>query len=166
MKSRLSARWIAHPSVRLLRYILSASKVEDGLLLLTKAGFSSVTDQKDTLLLHGTLFNQKDTIISLFAIGDIIDEVLISIQTPSNWQIVRKEYLKMQRVLHRTTLLRIASQRQFAPPYKEGDGRELEAIKSGSCHYVSIYRYSKKVIGLSVGYMHNHPQILISITPI
>ena len=152
--------------IKLLRRLIVAGDIEEGVAILTNRGFRRKAIFDESVIYSGAFGGIKETLFSLFFDNSgAIEQVFISIPMIEEWSAIHKEYLTFRRLLHRTTLFRIDSQKGFAHPYKEGSGDELEAIKSGSCHYISLYRYRKRLIGLSIGHNQKSPQILITIVP-
>lgn len=150
-----------------LRKVITAQNIEEKIDLLTNAGFRRKAIFDESVIFSGTFGGVRDTLFSIFINNNgTIKQVFISIPMVEEWSAIRKEYLFFRRLLHRITLFRIDSQKCFTHPYKEGAGDEIEAIKSGSCHYSSLYRCRKRLIGLSIGHNQKSPQILITIIPI
>lgn len=152
--------------IKLLRRLIVARDLEEGVDILANIGFRRKAIFDESIIFSGTFGGVRDTLFTLFFDNSgAIEQVFISIPMIEEWSAIHKEYLIFRRLLHRTTLFRIDSQKGFAHPYKEGSGNELEAIKSGSCHYISLYRYRKRLIGLSIGHNQKRPHILITIVP-
>lgn len=149
---------------QLLRRLIKVRHIEEGLELLSTEGLRRRATLDETVIFEGHLFGQPNTLITLFADNyGRIEQMMIVVPTDNTWQAIKEQYLSLRRLLHRTTLLRIASMTTFAPPYREGDGREIEAIGKDLCYYSALFRYCHSLVGLFVGHEKGKAKLLITI---
>lgn len=149
---------------QLLRKLIKMHTIEEGLELLSTEGLRRRATLDETVIFEGHLFGQPHTLITLFADNyGRIEQVMIVVPTDNTWQTIKEQYLSLRQLLHRTTLLRIASMTTFAPPYREGDGREIEAISKDLCYYSALFRYCHSLVGLFVGHDKGKAKLLITI---
>lgn len=85
-------------------------------------------------------------------------KVIVYFPIRSDWNTLKKEYFEKKKMYSIKYLL-IEDFEFFSPPYEDGDGYELRALKKEKCDYISFYETHGGHIDVSIG---NNAQILIS----
>lgn len=97
--------------------------------------------QDDMAIMKGRFATEDNCTIVVSSFGNTVYRVSVMFPERTMWSSLLFDYNKYKELLTKKYLFKpVKSQETFSPPYYEGDGYEMTAVKTDKCIYASQFK--------------------------
>lgn len=120
---------------------------------LSKEGFTQIRDLEDNSILLNGRFADFDAVIILQAIPKsktIWKVLVITKEAYTSWSSIKADFEKYKELYTKKYGKPSNDFHFFSPPYYEGDGYEMQALKLDKCSYFTVFELPEGPISLKI----------------
>jgi hypothetical protein len=120
---------------------------------LVKQGFTSQGNSGTLVDLSGELYGKECslTVMGTEKTKNVYDITVYFILNERNWLTFKKEYLELKKIYQAKYGIGNSIE-YFSEPYKEGDGKEIDALKDMKCNYSTEWKSGSGRIYMLISY--------------